>query len=403
MSVRALGAIILCCVLCTTLVAQSLQEKQRELQRMRASIEATRQRIESLTHRESSTMRSLSSYQRQSSRLASYIGQLESDLRALQDSASVVEHEMQNTQSSLQRAESSYNAITRSIMDMRARESGVPQASLERTEVFKSLSASLSLYRQHMIMLKDSLAQQRTLLEEYSETQSSVIASKEREKKRLASTITKSRTEIERIRADKDLLRRELAKKQASIATLRSMISDLVSREERKRKAERAQRKLTRRAEPRIADSRSTERNEPPVSTGGDLPGGYSGNSLPWPTTSKQLLHGYGAYRSPETGTTFENPGIDIKAPIGSSVVCVGSGEVSSVSWLPGFGSLVIVDHRNGFRTVYANLASVSVRQGTAVRAGTLLGSSGESVDGSFVHFEVWRGRDRANPLTYLR
>ncbi len=403
MTVRVLGAVVLSVLLSASLVAQSLQEKQRELQRMRASIEATRQRIESLNHRESSTMRSLSSYQRQSSRLASYIAELERDLQALQDSATVVEHELQNTQTSLQRAEHSYNSITRAMMDLRTRESGVPQASLERTEVYKALSASLAHYRRQMISLQDSLAEQRTLLAEYSQTQSSVIAAKEREKKQLATTITKSRSEIERIRADKDLLRRELAKKQASVATLRSMISDLVSREERKRKAERAQRKSQQRTEPRIADSRTSERNEPSVSTGGDLPGGYAGNSLPWPTASRQLLHGYGTYRSPETGTTFENPGIDIKAPMGSSVLCVGSGEVSSVSWLPGFGSLVIVDHRNGFRTVYANLANVNVRQGSAVRAGTLLGTSGESVDGSFVHFEVWRGRERANPLTYLR
>jgi len=401
--VRTAIVATLCLLLSTALVAQSLQEKQRDLQRMRASIEATRQRIESLNNRESSTMRSLSSYQRQSSRLGMYIASLERDLRALQDSASVVEREMQNTQSSLQRAEGSYNAITRAMIDLQAKEAGVPHASSERTEVYRSLSASLSMYRKQMISLQDSLADQRMLLQEYSQTQSSVIAAKEREKERLASTITKSRTEIERIRADKNLLRKELAKKQASVATLRSMISDLVSREERKRRAENNQKKSQQRSEPRIADSRPTDKREPQISTGGDVAGGYEGNSLPWPTVSRQLLHGYGAYRSPVTGTTFENPGIDIKTPVGSNVVCVGNGEVSSVSWLPGFGSLVIVDHRNGFRTVYANMTSVTVRQGSSVRAGSLLGTSGESVDGAFVHFEVWRGRDRSNPLTYLR
>ena len=81
----------------------------------------------------------------------------------------------------------------------------------------------------------------------------------------------------------------------------------------------------------------------------------------------------------------------------------LGKGEVSSVTWLPGFGSLVIVDHQNGFRSVYANLATVSVRQGTAVQQGAVVGTSGENIDGALVHFELWYGRDRLNPATYLR
>lgn len=115
------------------------------------------------------------------------------------------------------------------------------------------------------------------------------------------------------------------------------------------------------------------------------------------------MIHGYGAYKNSETGTTLDNPGIDIAAPQGSPVSCVASGKVSSVTWLPGFGSLVIVDHENGIRTVYANLASVNVSQGSRVKQGTLIGKSGENMDGALVHFEIWNGRNRLNPLTYLR
>ncbi|MBK7034100.1 MAG: M23 family metallopeptidase [Ignavibacteria bacterium] len=73
------------------------------------------------------------------------------------------------------------------------------------------------------------------------------------------------------------------------------------------------------------------------------------------------------------------------------------------MTWLSGYGSLVIVDHGNGFRTVYANLATVSVKSGSSVQSGTVVGSSGENIDGKLVHFEVWYGRERQNPLTYLR
>ena len=83
--------------------------------------------------------------------------------------------------------------------------------------------------------------------------------------------------------------------------------------------------------------------------------------------------------------------------------MCVAKGQVSTVTWLPGFGSLVIVDHQNGFRTVYANLASVAVGRGSTVSQGTRIGASGSNLDGDLVHFEIWIDGKRINPLTYLR
>ena len=76
---------------------------------------------------------------------------------------------------------------------------------------------------------------------------------------------------------------------------------------------------------------------------------------------------------------------------------------VSTITWLPGFGSLVIVDHQNGFRTVYANLAAVAVQRGAQVLQGARIGTSGSNLDGDLVHFEVWIEGKRINPLTYLR
>lgn len=108
-------------------------------------------------------------------------------------------------------------------------------------------------------------------------------------------------------------------------------------------------------------------------------------------------------YRNPQTGTTLENPGIDIRSRAGTGVEAVASGRVSTVTSLPGYGSLVIVDHQNGFRTVYANLTGVSISSGSPVQAGTRLGSAATNADGDVVHFEIWNGSRRLNPLSYLR
>jgi murein DD-endopeptidase MepM/ murein hydrolase activator NlpD len=65
--------------------------------------------------------------------------------------------------------------------------------------------------------------------------------------------------------------------------------------------------------------------------------------------------------------------------------------------------TVVIIDHGQGIRTVYGNLDRASVRKGDRVTAGQPIGSSGESLSGAFVHFEVWRGAERLDPSFIVR
>jgi murein DD-endopeptidase MepM/ murein hydrolase activator NlpD len=80
-------------------------------------------------------------------------------------------------------------------------------------------------------------------------------------------------------------------------------------------------------------------------------------------------------------------------------VVASEDGVVSLVSWLPSYGTIVIVEHREGYRTVYGNLVGAAVSRGASVDAGQRIGTNG----GSSVHFEIWRGQTRLNPATVLR
>ncbi len=380
----------------------SISATQNELSRLRKSIDQTRARIEALSNRESSAMNSLSSFQRKRHNLSVFINQLEADLSRLQDTARVVESRITDTQSALSRAESSWRNASQSMIMYRREHRGQPPASLRIDAVYKATTTSLANYRSEMLTLKDSLSSQKQLLLDVSTTQEKIISAKERERSSLVVTITKSQQELQRLRSNKKTLVAELQKKQQSARRVRSLIGDLVA----KQRAKEEERRRLSRAKKSDAASRGSTVDTPQsdVRTGATPEReGFRSNSLPWPTSSTSLLHGYGMYRNPETGTTLENPGIDIKAPLGTRVTCVAKGQVSSVTWLPGYGSLVIVDHENGFRTVYANLATVAVKNGGAVTTGTTVGSSGENIDGKLVHFEIWFGRDRHNPLTYLR
>lgn len=389
---------LLCCsmaLLATQLPAQSVNTKKKELDQLRASIKATQQQIDKLTRQEAARRSKLSTYERQRHQLSSFIRALEDTLARLRDSASTVRTQIQQTQGALADAERSYNATSQSMLRYVARRKGVPQSQVASEAVFRSLTRALEEYRSRMSRLRDSLAVQEQTLQLYASTQQSVLSTKSRQERMLGSTIARNAEELKRIRSSKTELAQQLKAKQQSVAKLRSMIERLVADEQRTRQQRRAESPKDR--------PTATPRQERPSRNGGVASGGFNRNSLPWPTPATNLVNGYGSYKNPATGITFDNPGIDIKASTGTRVTAVASGTVSSVKWLPGFNSLVIIDHGNGMRTVYANLATVAVSAGSRVQQGTALGTSGENIDGELLHFEVWNGRERQNPLTYLR
>ena len=99
------------------------------------------------------------------------------------------------------------------------------------------------------------------------------------------------------------------------------------------------------------------------------------------------------------------NKGIDIAVPEGADVVASRSGSVSFVHRdLPGFGTTIIVDHGDGFATVYAYLGGVAVQPGQVVSGGQRIASAGRGARsrGAVVHFEIRRKQKPQNPFYYL-
>ena len=80
----------------------------------------------------------------------------------------------------------------------------------------------------------------------------------------------------------------------------------------------------------------------------------------------------------------------------------VADGEVSVVYFVAGFGNVVIISHYDGFRTVYAHLSQIMVKEGTMVREGQVIAKSGESISGEILHFQIWKNRDQQNPESWL-
>ena len=96
--------------------------------------------------------------------------------------------------------------------------------------------------------------------------------------------------------------------------------------------------------------------------------------------------------------------GIDILAPEGRPIRAVADGQVLKVLHISGFGLVCIIDHGNGWSTVYGHAASYSVRVGQSVRSGEEIGSVGQtgSLEGPRLHFQIRKNQDPQKPLDWL-
>jgi len=100
--------------------------------------------------------------------------------------------------------------------------------------------------------------------------------------------------------------------------------------------------------------------------------------------------------------------GIDIASSRGTAVKAAADGVVSEVKDDPRLGVIVIIDHQNGLKTVYANLASDDmVFPNQKIKQGDVIGAVGatanfESAEQTHLHFEVWKNDVPVNPATYL-
>jgi septal ring factor EnvC (AmiA/AmiB activator) len=120
---------------------------------------------------------------------------------------------------------------------------------------------------------------------------------------------------------------------------------------------------------------------------------------LPWPAEGEVTAR-FGRVVHPLYQTITMNNGIDIRLQAAGKVRSVAKGSVIYTGSMRGLGKIVIVGHGADYLSIYARLESITSTKGTAVAAGTSLGSIG---DGGLLHFEIRQATESFDPLFWLQ
>ncbi len=103
---------------------------------------------------------------------------------------------------------------------------------------------------------------------------------------------------------------------------------------------------------------------------------------------------------------SWYHPAIDIANPAGPTVVAAEAGTVVHASWdNTGYGNMVMIDHGNGYKTLYAHFANIYVNVGQVVSQGQVIGQMGSTgrSTGTHTHFEIHYKGIALNPLAILK
>ncbi len=178
----------------------------------------------------------------------------------------------------------------------------------------------------------------------------------------------------------------------------------IVAMKERKKAAGEMERIITRLERERAIRIAELERRRKEIEMVASKPFNELKGNLPWPIEGK-VISQFGTFRNPNLKTIIENTGIDISAQIGVNVKSIYDGIVTTVTYIRGYGNTVIIDHGDGFYSVYTHVIDIEVDENSYVDALDVIARVGDSgsLDGAKLHFEIWANREKVNPELWLK
>ncbi len=206
------------------------------------------------------------------------------------------------------------------------------------------------------------------------------------ESKKLDRDKKKKNDYLAQIKKDRTKLQTELKEKQNLFKEIETLISKLQNDENEMKKREKE-----------LAKIRS-EKKKSTIGNFASLKG-----KMPWPVEGKIIAH-FGEQKNLELNTVTENSGIDIKVIPGTAVEAILDGMITTITYLRGYGNLIIIDHGGGYFSVYANIEKISFAENDYIQQYDILGYIPDDKNNqSRLHFEIWGNNIKLDPEKWLK
>ena len=196
----------------------------------------------------------------------------------------------------------------------------------------------------------------------------------------------------------------------AQIAKEEIKYKEAVSAEEKARREAEAAERARKAAAEAAAAARQREASGGGGSSGGSSSGGSSSGSsvsrygFQWPCTARAITCPFGPRIHPITHVYSNHSGMDIGASYGSPIYACASGTVTKATFGTAYGYHVVINHGNGFSTLYGHMIRYTVSVGQYVTRGEIIGYVGSTgwSTAPHLHLTMYYNGNLVNPLNYL-
>ena len=399
-----------------------IEAKKNELEKIHDEIKDLENQISSKSAKEKKTYTVFENYNKQNYLLGKIITKMKDDERIIQQNINSSKRKISNLEDEIKKLQQNYSKYVLAVYKYGKQnelaslfDAKSVQQALLRYKYLQKFSEKREADLKQFEENKNELQITKLKLEDEKKQKLILVNEKEKEERSLASKINERKKILNALKHDKASLKKELITKKSAEEQIKNLITNLIE-EENRRKKEEAERlaKLEKDNKNNIAESNSiaksaeTSTETKNVNYNFDLDASdfvsfsqLRGN-LNWPIRNGKIVGEFGENINSKLNTVTLNYGIDIKATNDKNVKAVADGVVSVIDWIPGYGSVVIVTHKDSYRTVYSHLDEIYVKEGDKVKTGNLIAKVGESLDGDILHFEIWSSRNNQNPEVWL-
>ncbi|HSW55655.1 MAG TPA: peptidoglycan DD-metalloendopeptidase family protein [Ignavibacteriaceae bacterium] len=387
--------------------SEDISQKKSELSSIKTEINNLEKELASKSTAEKKSFEAVENLNKQNFLINKVLGQLRTEINKKENEIKIVEGKIKQTESEIKILQDNYATYVKAIYkkgQYNELESLFDAASLQQAVMRTYYLQVFAKQREKdLTKLKDKkgeLDESKALLKKERNEKLLLAKARDDEKQVLTQKLNERKTALNSIKKNnKELKKVIVAKKEAQKKT-EQLIAQLIERDASANKEQLVSTDKSAGEKNKIRDENvgyDYDLNTASFASFAELKG-----KMIWPLHKGKVIRKFGENKHKSLNTVTLNYGVDIKADKDKNVRSVGEGVVAAIDWLPGYGNVIIISHKNNYRTVYSHVSEIFVSEGEKVKSGSVLALVDESIDGYVLHFEIWKGRDKQNPELWL-